>query len=124
MWMTAALESCPVPQRIHINFCVPSNRKKKSETVREILIQTILNIGLSRWLSGKESACYWREADSVPRSGRSSGEGNGNPLQYSCLGNLTDREAWWVTVHEVTKTVRHDLATKQQILNIIKILNV
>ena len=31
------------------------------------------------------------------------GEGNGNPLQYSCLGNLMDREAWWATVHGVTE---------------------
>ena len=37
----------------------------------------------------------------IPGSGRSPGEGNGNPLQYSCLGNLTDRGAWWATVHGV-----------------------
>ena len=43
------------------------------------------------------------EADSIPGSGRSPGEGNGNPLQYSCLGNVMDREAWWATVHGVTK---------------------
>ena len=40
---------------------------------------------------------------SIPRSGRSSGEGNGNPLWYSCLGNPMDREAWWATVQGVTK---------------------
>ena len=39
---------------------------------------------------------------SITRSGRSAGAGNGNPLQYSCLGNPTDRRAWWATVHEVT----------------------
>ena len=39
----------------------------------------------------------------IPRSGRSPGEGNGNPLQYSCLGNLVDRGAWWATVHGVAK---------------------
>ena len=44
---------------------------------------------------------------------RSPGEGNGNPLQYSCLENLMDRGAWWVTVHGVTK-VGHDLATEHQ----------
>ena len=43
------------------------------------------------------------DADSIPGSGRSPGEGNGNPLQYSCLGNVMDREAWWATVHGVTK---------------------
>ena len=40
---------------------------------------------------------------STPELGRSSGEGNGNPLQYSCLGNPMDREAWWVIAHAVAK---------------------
>ena len=35
----------------------------------------------------------------IPESGRSPGEGNGNPLQYSCLENSMDRGAWWATVH-------------------------
>ena len=39
----------------------------------------------------------------IPGLGRSPGEGNGNPLQYSCLGNLMDRGAWWATVHGVAK---------------------
>ena len=42
--------------------------------------------------------------DLIPESGRSPGEGNGNPLQYSCLGNPVDRGAWQATVHEVTKS--------------------
>ena len=45
-----------------------------------------------------------RDMDSIPGSGRSPGEGNGNPLQYSCLGNPMDRVAWQATVHRVTKT--------------------
>ena len=47
----------------------------------------------------------------IPGLGRSPGEGNGNPLQYSCLGNPTDRGAWWAIVYGVTR-VRHNLATK------------
>ena len=47
-------------------------------------------------------------------SGRSPGEGNGNPLQYSCLENPMDRGAWWATVHGVTR-VGHDLVTKHQL---------
>ena len=53
-----------------------------------------------------------RDAGSIPGSGRSTGEGNGNPLQYSCLENPMDRGAWWATIHEVTKcwTWLNDLA--------------
>ena len=43
-------------------------------------------------------------ASLIPRSGRSAGEGNGNPLQYSCLENSIDRGAWWATVQEVTES--------------------
>ena len=43
------------------------------------------------------------DLDSIPGSGRSPGEGNGNPLQYSCLENPIDRGAWWAIVHGVTK---------------------
>ena len=43
------------------------------------------------------------DLDSTPRLGRSPGEGNGNPLQDSCLGNSMDRGVWRATVHEVTK---------------------
>ena len=51
-------------------------------------------------------ASAWNVGDSglIPGSGRSPGEGNGNPLQYSCLENPTDRGAWWVTVHGVAKS--------------------
>ena len=44
------------------------------------------------------------DRDSVPGLGISPGEGNGNPLQYSCLENSMDRETWWATVHGVTKS--------------------
>ena len=44
-----------------------------------------------------------RDVDSIPGLGRSPGEGNGNPLQNSCLGNPMDKGAWWATVHGVTK---------------------
>ena len=53
------------------------------------------------------------DASSIPRSGISTGEGNSNPLQYSCLENPTDREAWRVTVHGVSK-VKCYLKTKQR----------
>ena len=52
----------------------------------------------------KESACSAGDWGSIPGSGRPPGEGNGNPLQYSCLENLMDTGAWWATVHEVEKS--------------------
>ena len=67
------------------------------------------NKGVPCWLSGKEFVCNADdsgEVDSIPGSGRSPGEGNGNLLQYSCLGNPIERGAWWATVYGVRKTWR------------------
>ena len=56
------------------------------------------------WLSGEEPTCQCRiRGFSIPGLGRSPGERNGNPLQYSCLENPMDRGAWWATVPGVTK---------------------
>ena len=52
----------------------------------------------------KESACNIGDVDSIPGSGRSLGEWDGNPLQYSCLENSMDRGAWTATVHGLTKS--------------------
>ena len=67
----------------------------------------------------KASAWNAEDLGSIPVSGRSPGEGNGNPLQYSCLENLMDRGAWRATVHGVAR-VRHDSATKQQQIKTVK----
>ena len=53
---------------------------------------------------GKESACNARGLGSIDELGRSPGEGNGNPLLYSCLENSMGRGAWWATIHGVTKS--------------------
>ena len=53
---------------------------------------------------GKESTCNAGDSGSIPGLGRSAGEGNGNPFQYSCLGNFIDRRAWCATVHGVAKS--------------------
>ena len=60
---------------------------------------------------GKESACTAGDPSSIPELGKSPGEGNGNPLQYSCLGNPMDRGAWQAIVHWVAR-VGYDLAAK------------
>ena len=52
----------------------------------------------------KNSPASARVLGLIPGWVRSPGEGNGNPLQYSCLGNPMDREAWWAIVHGVTKS--------------------
>ena len=52
---------------------------------------------------GTESDCSVGDPSLIPGSGRSPGEGNGNPLQYSCLGNPTDGGAWWAIVHGIAK---------------------
>ena len=54
----------------------------------------------------EESACNAGDLGSIPGSGRSPGEGDGYPLQYSCLENPMDRGIWWATVHGVKKSQR------------------
>ena len=56
------------------------------------------------WLSGKELTCQSRRPGFNPWLGKSPGEGNGNPLVYSCLENPTDRDAEWATVHGVAES--------------------
>ena len=62
--------------------------------------------GLPWWLSSEESACNSGDTGLIPGLGRSLGEGNGNPLQYSCLENSmdTDGGVWQATVHKVAKS--------------------
>ena len=61
-------------------------------------------MGLPYSSDGKESACNAEDLGSVPGSGRSSAERNGNPLQYSCLEKPMDRGAWWATVQSIAKS--------------------
>ena len=64
---------------------------------------------MQRGLDGKESACSAGDPGLIPRSGRSPGEGNSNPLQYCCLENSIDRGTWRATVQRAT--IRHDWVT-------------
>ena len=75
-----------------------------STASRAVFYLTIFKSGLPCWLRWwKESACNTGDPGSIPGSGNSRGEGNNNPLQYSCLENSMHRGAWQVTVHGVAK---------------------
>ena len=69
-----------------------SARKKGSDGPDKVTLHVLKRV--SQWLSGKESTCQAGDVSSIPGSGRSPGEGNCNPLQYSCLGNPMDRGVW------------------------------
>ena len=62
------------------------------------------NSGVQGGSEVKASASNTGDLGSIPESGRSPGEGNVNPLQYSCLENPMDGGAWWATVHGVAKS--------------------
>ena len=83
-------------------------------TVSDFLIQCVINpkikmfsilyLGFPGGSDGKEPACNVGDPGSIPGLGRGPGEGNGNPVQCSCLENSTDAGAWWAMVHGVAKS--------------------
>ena len=91
-------------KEVYSNTVLPQKTRKLSNNLTLHLKQLCCSVG-------KESACNAGDPGSIPGSGRSPGEGNGNPLRYSCLENPMDRGAWQATVHGITR-VRHDIATK------------
>ena len=79
------------------------SEEKVSSYQREKLISSFCT-GFPGGSEVKASACKVGDLGSIPGSGRSPGERNGNPLQYSCLGSPMDRGAWQTTVHGVTNS--------------------
>ena len=117
------LRDMPVQQKYKVNHrCnlkfsrrhVKKAKTDKSQT-KLILIMYFIYLNIAKILAfpvpyssdDKESACNAEDLGWIPRSGRCPGEGNGNPLQYSCLENSMGRVAWWATVLGSQK-VRHD----------------
>ena len=88
-------ESCGKPS-LHVHVIVTGSYDNR----KRILIA----YGFSYSSDGKESACNAGDLGSVPGSGRSPGEENGNPLQYSSLENSIDKGAWQATVYGVAKS--------------------
>ena len=92
--------------KIWVNFKTKSlfykNNNGKGKLVY-ILLSCLYLLGFPGSSEGKESACNVGDLDSIPGTGRSPGEGNGNPLQSSCPENPMDRGDWWATVHGVAK---------------------
>ena len=82
-----------LPDTMQVRVCL---RKKKKRTKS--------HQGFPGGSEVKASTCNAGDLGSIPGSGRSPGEGNGNPLQDSCLENSMDRGAWWATVHGVAKS--------------------
>ena len=105
--------SCPTVCRLDLSF--PTRNQilvlcigkwiLKHWTIEEILtIKLFLIKGFPGGSEVKASAFNTGDLGSIPGLGRSPRDGNGNPLQYSCLDNPMDRGAWWATVHGVTKS--------------------
>ena len=97
VWGSFTLDFCSCKLKM---MCVILNRKKKKNDVivafmASLVAQTVKNLPAMQ-----------ETPASTPRSGRSSEEENGNPLQYPCLENPMDREAWWATTHKLQSDTR------------------
>ena len=90
-------QSCPT-------LCDSLDCKLPGSSIHGIFQAKILEWVAISFSVGKESACSAGDMGLIPRSGRSPGEGNDNPLQYSCLESSKDTGAWRVTVDGVTKS--------------------
>ena len=96
-WMTWALSSVlmnPVTSLVMYSRACPRGDNPRTQRGWASLVAQLL----------KNPHTKAGDTGSIPGSGKSPGDGNGNPLQYSCLGNPMDRGAWWAIVQEVTES--------------------
>ena len=102
-----APSTCALEEAIHLENLSYSHQPPPHRCLPWFLLSGTSMLRLPRRLSGKECACQCRRQGFHPVSGRSHGEGNGHPLQDSCLGNSVDREDW--------KTAGHGVANETQL---------
>ena len=89
-------------QKIIYEFVPQGTLTKLCRCFRRVHLKLLKEeLGFHWLLNSKKSACNAGDLGSIPGSERSTGEGNENPLQYSCLENSMDRGAWWATIHGV-----------------------
>ena len=88
----------------HSLYPVISHNKNIKTIKNKYIYIYMYNWGFPGGSDSKESTCNAKDLGSIPGLERSPGEGNGSPLQYSCLENPMDRGAWRATVHRVTKS--------------------
>ena len=88
---------------LHLS-CAKGDREEILQVASEVKCITNIILGFPSGSDGKESACNAGDPGSIPGLGRSPGEGNGYPLQYSCLENPMDRGACCTSVHGVPKS--------------------
>ena len=102
-WLVPVRHQCSATQRIsHSEQYYFSEQKFFRNLVTKFLKHSFQHIWDFPGGSDNKAPAYNAgNLGSIPGSGRSPGEGNGNPLQYSCLENPMDGEAWWATVHRV-----------------------
>ena len=96
---------------VHLSYSYMTIRKTIALTIQtfvskvmSLLFNMLSRFGFPGGSEVKASACNVGDLGLIPGLGRSLGEGNGNPLQYSCLENPMDGGAWWTTVHGVAKS--------------------
>ena len=106
--MSGLRESCPPGSLNHLcgaflpSFLWPIILLYLGLSPYLVYLRVLPCVEIPWWFSSKESTSTVGDG-SIPGFGSSPGEGNGNPLQSSCLGNTTHRGAWWATVHGVVK---------------------
>ena len=95
----------PMPSIIGLTFSFNYYFLYELKILTNVLLSYNINYeGFPGGSEVKASACNAGDLGSIPGSERSPGEGNGNPLQYSCLENPMEGGAWWATVHRVAKS--------------------